>query len=332
MKPVRTYSKPTPNPSDPTPDVPGPRPLPLPFPEPSGEGLRLSRAIPLFLRAYHEAWTSSTRKLRAHYMGRLAEFLGDPPVAGVAPEDLRRFLEALEAAGSGPVALRAAAYTLRSFFRWAREMGLREDDPATGIIPREVPPGPAVVLSPEELDRLRAAMRREPDPRVAAATWLALDGLRLSEIWELFWRHVDLARGTVMVAGFSARRRGAVRTVALSPETVAALGRLREWLERHAPKTPWGRRATAEGRVFPYRKSRMAQFINRLAAAAAELPQLDADVLRRTGAVARWTAGEDEVAVRERLGLSPVHWKTERRRLLAAAGRAGWRLPEGGTG
>ncbi|MBL8632814.1 MAG: tyrosine-type recombinase/integrase [Myxococcales bacterium] len=94
--------------------------------------------------------------------------------------------------------LRQTVGTLKSAWRWAISVGLVDSNPWSMRLPAVE--HRVEYLSREEVGRLLAAADADPQPVFAVAVRLAVyAGLRVSEVYGLRWRSVDLERGTLTI-------------------------------------------------------------------------------------------------------------------------------------
>jgi integrase/recombinase XerD len=173
---------------------------------------------------------------------------GGHPPSEASEEDLEAWLSSERAFGLSASTRARRLAAARALFRYLREEGSRQDDPASGVRgPRRRRPLPRV-LGSEEVERLLAA----PDPRKprglrdrAMLEILYACGLRVSELVSLRIGQVELRRGLVRVRGKGGRER-------LVPLGSKAAEALEVYLQS-------GRGALTRGRsdvVFPGRAGR----------------------------------------------------------------------------
>lgn len=159
-----------------------------------------------YLRA--EGARPGTVGLRRYYLRKLAESVD---LLTATTDDL---VEWMNGHDWGPETRKSARSTLRGFYSWAVEEGLRLDDPTTRLRPVRVPPGkprPTPELVLEE------AMARASEPERCMLALAAWAGLRRNEIAEL--RLDDIGDGQVRIRG----KGGRVRVVPLHPRVEHAL-------------------------------------------------------------------------------------------------------------
>lgn len=223
-------------------------------------------------------------------------------------EDLEDWLAALEAEGLAATTRARRLSAAKQFFRFVREEGWREDDPAARLTGPRKPRRLPGVLSPEDVDRMFAAvettyagparLRMRALLEVVYAT-----GLRVSELCGL---PVAAARGhprALLVKGKGGRER-------LVPLTDAARNALADWLKARDADAA----AKGSGFLFPSRGKggclTRAWFFNevkRLAVAAG----LDAGAvsphgLRHAFATHLLQNGADLRAIQEMLGHADI--------------------------
>lgn len=146
-------------------------------------------------------------------LGDLEEYLrlnSGPALEEMEEEHLNSWLRAARTAGLAPSTRARRLSAAKSFLRYLREEGIRDDDPARRLdAPRRRRALPRV-LSAEEVERLLEA----PDsatPRgsrdLAMMEVLYATGLRVSELVALRLNQLDLRRGLLRVMGKGGRER-----------------------------------------------------------------------------------------------------------------------------
>jgi len=134
------------------------------------------------------------------------------------PDDIRRYLEALEAAGMARSTAARKLSAIRQFHRFLHGDGLAADNPATAIeSPRTSRPLPKPISQSEVETLLAAARRRVKTARGRAVfkAWRLLcllellyaTGLRVSELAGLSLRAAGAERDFIMVTGKGGRER-----------------------------------------------------------------------------------------------------------------------------
>lgn len=147
---------------------------------------------------------------------------GGEKLAAVGEAEIERWLRAARAEGLAPTTRARRLSALRTFLKYLRQEGTRDDDPARRIDgPKKRRPLPRV-LSEGDVERLLAA----PDaltPRGlrdrAMLETLYATGMRVSELCALRVRQLDLRRGLARIVGKGDRE----RIVPLGTQAVAAL-------------------------------------------------------------------------------------------------------------
>lgn len=147
-------------------------------------------------------------------------------VESLTADDIHFFLSTLHDLGIGARSLARVIAGVRSFFKFLRMEGVRDDDPTQLIegprLSRDLPE----VLSLEEIDAMIAALpaEKEETPRNhAIIETLYGSGLRVSELTGLRLSRMDLEQAMVIVEGKGSKQ----RIVPLSPVAVRLIG---EWL------------------------------------------------------------------------------------------------------
>lgn len=152
---------------------------------------------------------------------------GKSGLADLSEPDIEGWLRAGRSIGLAPSTRSRRLSALRSFLRFLRESGAREDDPARRLEgPRRRRPLPKV-LGEGQVEALLNAPPAD-DPRGlrdrAMLEVLYATGLRVSELCGLRTRQLDLRRGLVRVVGKGSRER-------VVPLGKAALAALRDYLD-----------------------------------------------------------------------------------------------------
>ena len=156
--------------------------------------------------ASHKRATTRARDevvLRKHFLPAL----GSRPIASITPLDIRRVVEAM-AENLAPATVRTNYAVLKAVLNAAVEADLLVKSPCRGVRPPAARKEERPEVSPQDLDRLAAAMRPEFRPVVYVAGVL---GLRWSEIAGLRVRHLDFLRRTLAVTETIAEVRPDVR-------------------------------------------------------------------------------------------------------------------------
>jgi len=195
---------------------------------PASGAPRLSRVIPAFLdfAAVIDRAPHTLRSARVD-LGLLVQFLGDRPVDAVTLEDLRRFTLWLRRdRGNDARSLRRKIASVKAFFGYARQAGLRPDNPADRLIYPSPAPHLPEILEDDEAARLVAAVDR---PLWRAVILTLLDtGLKRDEVVALHPGdiYIDPAlpdRGYLAVRATSESRRLRARTLPLTPRLARVL-------------------------------------------------------------------------------------------------------------
>ncbi len=152
-----------------------------------------------------EAYRRDLADLDAWLRGR-----GGPALAEVREEDLEGWLRAGRTAGLAATTRARRLSAVRTFLRFLREDGRREDDPARRLPgPRKRRPLPRV-LAEREVEALLAAPEAGTPRGLRDRAMLEVlyaTGLRVSELCGLRTRNLDLRRGLVRVVGKGNRER-----------------------------------------------------------------------------------------------------------------------------
>jgi integrase len=129
--------------------------------------------------------------------------LGNRPVDELTVADLRALIDRLTARGLAPGTVTSCLNITSGLLRFGVKQGYLQHNVARDL-DRDDRPGSRRLSEPryltaEELVRVFAAMREEPFRLIAMVC--AYAGLRISEALGLRWRDLDVAAGTLTVAG-----------------------------------------------------------------------------------------------------------------------------------
>jgi integrase/recombinase XerD len=208
----------------------------------------VSPLIAGLLPAYQRALAADGNQPRGQdrYISQLhdfAKFLGETGVSEAVERDCEHYQQSLAARGLKGPSRQVSLSAMRSFFDWSMREGYRTDNPTRGL---KWPKREASIrerLSDETLAALKAALvepaglnpgeLRAWRRNVRCVQLARQAGLRISEITELLWKHVDMKRRILTVRG----KRGRVRQLPIN-RTLFALLRLVLEEERVGPVVP----------------------------------------------------------------------------------------------
>ena len=114
----------------------------------------------------------------------------------ISAQDAQRIVRTLSSRYT-PGTVRNTLVALKSAWRWAASVGLTESSPWMMRPPQAQQR--VEYLNREEVTRLLAATDADREVVAVAVRLAVLAGLRVSEVWGLRWRSVDLERGTITV-------------------------------------------------------------------------------------------------------------------------------------
>ena len=223
------YARPTGAPTKPPPiAIPPPALAPRPPLDPATA--RISDLIPRFLE-FGAAIDRSSYTLDALRLdlSLLVRLLGDRIAADLSLDDLRSYVAWLRnERKNDPRSLRRKVASVKAFFAYLRESGIRSDDPAEGLVYPSLEPHVPEILEADEADRLLAAA----DRTLWRSLLLALldTGLKRDEVLALHPADVYLdperpTRGYLAVRATDQARRLRARTLALTPRLAEELAR-----------------------------------------------------------------------------------------------------------
>lgn len=164
----------------------------------------------------HDARSLGTKAL----LVRLTEHFRDTPLDEINQAAVTRACDTLLRPGAAPATrLRNVIVPIRAVLSLAADNGWCP--PPRIRAPRQ-PEGRTVVVTPEQFEKLRAAIAPQHRPLL---TWLACTGCRRGETRALDWAQVDLAAGRARLWADTTKA-GRSRIVYLTPAAVAALASL----------------------------------------------------------------------------------------------------------
>ena len=216
-------------------------------------------------------------------------------------EDLGRLAPAWADVAASTLARRSAS--LRRFYGFLHEEGIRNDDPSVALArPRQQRPLPRILDTQEVEAMFVVAEQRAASGQPEALRNLALlellygSGLRASELVTLPRRSIRPGQPFLILSGKGSKER-------LVPLSSRALEAVRQWLEAAPDETPW---------LFPGGKAhlsrvRLFQIVRALAAEAGIAPdRVSPHVLRHAFATHLLAGGADLRALQTLLGHADI--------------------------
>lgn len=256
-----------------------------------------------YLRLERAASPNTLAAYKTDLMGwaRIAEEAGWVPLTAT-PEDLRAALESLAQRGISARTQARYRSSLRQFYRYLQLEGLREDDPTEGLRAPRLPQKLPVYLTPDEIDRMVAALDRSTptgERNLALLETLYGSGLRVSELVGLRIRDLYFEEGVIRVVGKGNKER-------LVPLTDVSSRAIHRYI--HEVRVHLKAQKGSEDRVFLNQRggtlSRVMVFLilRDLAARAGIRKTLGPHTLRHSFATALVQNGADLRAVQMLLG------------------------------
>ncbi len=157
------------------------------------EGMRSGR---IRTRSGDRYKPSAIRSYEAALRDRIFPELGGKRLGDVQRRDVQRLADDLLAEGRDPSTIRNALMPLRVIYRRAVEDGDLSVNPCANLRLPAVRGRRERIASPEEAQRLLAALPERDRPAWATALYA---GLRRGELMALLWEDVDLAAGVIRV-------------------------------------------------------------------------------------------------------------------------------------
>ena len=175
---------------------------------------------------------SAIRSYEGALRDRILPILGGKKLADVQRRDVQRLADELLGAGLDPSTVRNALMPLRVIFRRAIEDGDLALNPTSHLRLPAVRGRRERIASPEEAQRLLAAL---PDRDRAVWATALYAGLRRGELMALRWENVDLAKGVIRVElAYDEKSRVEVEPKShAGRRTVPIVGALRDELVAH---------------------------------------------------------------------------------------------------
>lgn len=208
----------------------------LPPPAPVSAASRVSAVIAPFLEFCASIDRSRhTRESLRTDLVLLGRFLGDPPVAEISLEELRRYVAWLERErGNDSRSLRRKIASVKALYRWLASTGVISENPAARLVYPALQTLPPEILEDAEAERLLAAAERLPW-RAVLLTLLDC-GLKRDELLALHPADVyldpaDNEKSSLTIRATKDAQRVRARTLRLSP-------RLAECLRDYLAATP----------------------------------------------------------------------------------------------
>lgn len=151
----------------------------------------------------------------------------DASIESIGPLDIAEFKRYLQKLGQKPATINRALTTLSTFFDWAVEQGLIENNPASNVkYLKEVDTAPKSLSRREQLALMRAVNKGGKIRDIAIITLLLHTGLRVSELCHLDTDDVVIKErsGFVTVTGKGNKQR-------VIPLNVTVRSALTNWLK-----------------------------------------------------------------------------------------------------
>jgi integrase/recombinase XerD len=186
----------------------------------------MDRAIQDFIAALEAQRNASANTVGAYRtdLRQLAEFLSHKAVnswADVTPALVAQFVSNLRERQYATTSIARKVAAMKSFFHFMRGRHVLSADPTESLDTPKVEKFPPSVLTPQEVQRLFAAVRADSDAGqrdLAMLHCLASTGMRVTELVSRDVAHLDLARGEIRCRG-----RSRERVLAISPAGQRAL-------------------------------------------------------------------------------------------------------------
>jgi integrase/recombinase XerD len=260
------------------------------------------------------AWLADglARNTLEAYRRDLAQFAGwlagegGPTLAGAGPADIHRYLAwQVEARRARPRTTGRLVSSLRRFYRFALQEGLRQDDPCAQIESPKLPRSLPKSITEAEVESLLAAPDEATDLGLrdrAMLETLYASGLRVSELVGLKVQQVSLDMGVVRVLGKGSKER-------LTPLGEEALAWIRRYQELARPAILGARKTDAlfvTGRGAPMTRQAFWGLVKRYAARAGIRAAISPHTLRHAFATHLVNHGADLRVVQMLLGHADI--------------------------
>jgi integrase/recombinase XerD len=249
----------------------------------------------------------------------LCENLGaDIPLGKITHTHLKQFLRWLEFGRGIPCSRKSYARrvtTMKVFFKWLKEDGVRRDDPAKDILQRSGAAPLQSILSHDEIKQvleytLSLRFAKKPDARPDMLVRLLLDtGIKKSEAMRMSLDDInrdDPDAPFLMVRHYRQKNVYKERIIELDPDWLEVLD---EYVEQYAP----------EETIFTCTARNLEYILTDAAKAAGVQSRISFEILRWTSAVMAYLDGVDMDDLRTKMGLSKVSWRETSEKIVRLA-------------
>lgn len=253
--------------------------------------------------------TDNTIKAFMSDLKLLAEYIAQEIAIGeIETGDLNRFLHWLEHGRGVPCSRKSYARrvtTLKVFFKWLTEIHALPYDPAKAVLQRSGPAPLSDVLTPQQIHNaigfaqmMKTRRGDDQDTRPEMLFRLLLDtGIKKSEAMLLTPASIDRSKPQhpVLYVRYKVRNVFKERNIPLDSEWVKLLDM---YLDQYAPKET----------IFNCTARNLEYILSDVGTGAGIPFRLSFEVMRWTCAVRDYRRGDEEDAIRLKLGLSEISW------------------------
>lgn len=267
------------------------------------ENQTVAKGIALFIQVQDHVQPQTIQKYKS-VLGQLSLFVGSGfLLSNISPETVHRFLYARKRAS---VTRKTYSTTLSPFFEWSCKLGYMSLNPVHGLKLEKVPYKFPRYLTVQEVDLLCDTIEEvqlASESQGLNPSWLApvvraavLTGMRIGELVNLQWSHVDTLKNTISV-----KQEGTFETKSKRDRIIPLTDELARLLNSLPQTSKWVLTSFSGEKLFPqYVSRRFKHFCNLL--------ELDAKFHTLRHSAASWLveAGCSLESIRQLLGHSSI--------------------------
>ncbi|WP_456382585.1 tyrosine-type recombinase/integrase [Persephonella sp.] len=198
-----------------------------------GKKIKLSEFTQEYIEWTQENRSEETVKKANYTLNKLREIVGDIYIKNLTKRHLDNYVSHMLAQGLSRTTVNIHIRTIKSAFTKAVEWEYVKSHPFEGYKLLKVQQKPPRFLLPEQIEQVEEVI--DNDFWLFVFRLFIYTGMRLGEIWNLQWKHIDLNRNVIIVE----------KTKTFQSRIIPIHPKLREELEKRYP---------AMGKVVPYAK------------------------------------------------------------------------------
>lgn len=206
--------------------------------------------------------------------------------SNICQYDIECYIKHLTSAGYEPASTNRALSALRGIFRWFIREGLLSTNPAKNVLPRKEEKRVPATIGKSEL---AAVFNAADEDTKAIIMVLYSTGIRIQELLEMKWEHIDWTNGAVLISG----KGGKQRYVYLQK---GVLSRLEKYQNEK----------NASGLIFPFGQRAVRRMISNARTREKVTCSLSPHIIRHTTATEWAKNGASNVMIANALGHSRI--------------------------